>query len=105
MLAYKQEKAQAFLSRRPKNRLSQLAGLESILENIRELVFYPIQYPQLYMHLGVTPPCGILLHGPSGCGKTSLALAIAGELDLPFYKVLQYFRELDNILAMILSER
>lgn len=89
-----QERTQVFLSRRPKNRLSQLAGLESILENIRELVFYPIQYPQLYVHLGVIPPCGILLHGPSGCGKTSLALAIAGELDLPFYKVSHHFKTL-----------
>ena len=28
-----------------------------------------------------------MLHGPSGCGKTMLATAIAGELNLPFYKI------------------
>lgn len=38
-------------------------------------------------YLGVRPPCGLLLHGPSGCGKTTLAHAIAGELNLPFFKV------------------
>lgn len=75
-----------FLSKRPSHRLNHLAGIESIVDTIRELVFYPISYPQLYKDLGVLPPCGILLHGPSGCGKTSLALSIAGELDLPFYK-------------------
>jgi predicted ATPase len=50
-------------------------------------VFYPTQFPELYAHLGVSPPCGILLHGPSGCGKTMLATAIAGELGLPYFKV------------------
>ena len=76
-----------FLATRPKTRLTELAGIDSILQQIRELVFYPTQFPTLYAHLGVSPPCGILLNGPSGCGKTMLASAIAGELGLPFYKV------------------
>lgn len=41
----------------------------------------------MYSHLGVSPPCGFLLHGPPGCGKTLVAHAIAGELDLPFFKL------------------
>jgi ribosome biogenesis ATPase len=76
-----------FLTARPKTRLTDLAGIDSILQQIKELVFYPIQFPALYAHLGVSPPCGILLHGPSGCGKTMLASAIAGELGMPFFKV------------------
>ena len=82
-----------FQTARPTTRLSDLAGIDSILEQIRELVFYPTQYPELYSHLGVSPPCGILLHGPSGCGKTTLAAAIAGELGLPYFKV-QYIPNL-----------
>jgi len=70
----------------PKVRLAHLAGIDSILAQVQELVFYPIRYPELYLHLGVSPPSGILLHGPSGCGKTLLANAIAGELGLPFFK-------------------
>lgn len=76
----------SFLASRPSLRLSDLAGLEPVIAQIRELVFYPILYTGLYSHLGIRPPCGILLHGPSGCGKTSLAHAIAGELNLPFFK-------------------
>ncbi|ELK32140.1 Nuclear valosin-containing protein-like protein, partial [Myotis davidii] len=46
-----------------------------------------MRHPEVYQHLGVTPPRGVLLHGPPGCGKTLLAHAIAGELDLPLLKV------------------
>jgi len=76
----------AFMATHPTAKLADMAGIDSILQQIRELVFYPVQYPELYSLLGVSPPCGILLHGPSGCGKTLLATAIAGELGLPFFK-------------------
>lgn len=42
---------------------------------------------ELYDHLGVDPPRGILLHGPPGCGKTLLANAVAGELGVPFLRI------------------
>ena len=71
---------------RPTSRLIDLAGIDNVIDQIKDLIFYPIKYPELYTHLGVRPPCGILLNGPSGCGKTLLAYSIAGELDLPFYK-------------------
>ena len=51
------------------------------------MVRYPLLFPQVYAHLGVEPPKGILLHGPPGCGKSLLANAIAGELDIPYFKV------------------
>lgn len=72
---------------RPSNRLRDFAGLDSVVRQIKELVFFPVLYPEIYAHLGVQPAISLLLQGPTGCGKTSLALAIAGELDLPFFKV------------------
>lgn len=47
----------------------------------------PIRHPEIYAHLGIQPPRGILLHGPPGTGKTALAHAIAGELNVPFINV------------------
>ncbi len=75
-----------YLQTRPKNRLNDLAGVDVALNQIKDMVFYPLKYPKVYELLGVRAPCGLLLHGPSGCGKTALALSIAGELGLPFYK-------------------
>ena len=74
---------------RPTTRYSDLGGVDDALRAVRELVEYPLTHPEIYAHLGVDPPRGILLHGPPGCGKTLLANAIAGELGatVSFHKV------------------
>eukprot|EP00605_Chrysophyceae_sp_TOSAG23-4_P000055 GSChrysophyteH1.ASY1.ANO1.57.1 assembled CDS len=75
-----------FLTPTPSAKLADLAGVESVVDQIRELVFVPVQHPEVYKELGVRPPCGILLRGPSGCGKTHLANAVASELGLPYFR-------------------
>ncbi|RYH28588.1 ATP-binding protein [archaeon] len=77
----------SFLAPRPSTRLSDLAGLDSIEKQVTELILHPLHYPQIYSHLGIAPPTGILLHGPSGSGKSTLANAIAGETGLPYFRV------------------
>ena len=72
-----------FLAQRPGARYSSLGGLDAQVAELRELIERPLQHPEVYAHLGVAPPRGVLLHGPSGCGKTVLAHAIAGELGGP----------------------
>jgi ATP-dependent 26S proteasome regulatory subunit len=51
---------------RPTERYSDLGGMEEVLKQIRQLVEYPLVRPELYRHLGVDPPRGVLLRGPPG---------------------------------------
>jgi ATP-dependent 26S proteasome regulatory subunit len=51
---------------RPTERYADLGGMEDVLKQIRQLVEYPLVRPELYRHLGVDPPRGVLLRGPPG---------------------------------------
>jgi ribosome biogenesis ATPase len=62
----------------PTVRLADLGGMDLCVEKVLELVAMPLTHPEVYLHTGVQPPRGVLLHGPSGCGKTLLANAIGG---------------------------
>nr|XP_044618880.1 nuclear valosin-containing protein-like isoform X1 [Equus asinus] len=63
-----------------------VGGNDTTLKEVCKMLIH-MRHPEVYHHLGVIPPRGVLLHGPPGCGKTLLAHAIAGELDLPILKV------------------
>lgn len=56
-----------------------LAGMDDVISQLREMVLLPLQYPEVFSHLGVSPPRGILFHGVPGSGKTLAARALAGE--------------------------
>src|SRR5687768_11695771 len=55
---------------RPTNRYSDVGGLGSAIEELREAVEYPLSRPQLFAEIGIDPPKGVLLIGPPGTGKT-----------------------------------
>jgi len=63
-----------------------VAGLEGIVEELRDIVDYMAD-PGCYESLGARPPKGVLLFGDPGCGKTLLGRAVAGEVRVPFYFV------------------
>lgn len=88
-IATDKDPAAAYLTpvARPTERYQDLGGMNDILQQIRQLIEYPLIRPELYHHLGVDPPRGVLLRGPPGCGKSHLANAIAGQMGLPFFRV------------------
>ena len=59
----------------------------SLLPRPPPQIEYPLSHPELFAHLGVPPPTGVLLHGPAGCGKSMLARCIAGELGVYFRSI------------------
>ncbi|XP_026488010.1 outer mitochondrial transmembrane helix translocase isoform X1 [Vanessa tameamea] len=62
-----------------------IAGLDHLINELRETVILPIQKRELFADSRLTqPPKGVLLHGPPGCGKTLIAKATAKEANMSF---------------------
>ncbi|RFU26041.1 hypothetical protein B7463_g10295, partial [Scytalidium lignicola] len=64
--------------------LDSLGGVETVIEELNELVAMPMLYPDTFIRTGIQPPRGVLLHGPPGCGKTMIANAFAAEIGVSF---------------------
>ena len=64
-----------------------IGGLEEAILQLKEVIEWPLKYPELYRHLNSRPPNGILLFGPPGTGKTLLAKALAHESEINFISV------------------
>ena len=66
-----------------KTRFSDVAGVDSELREVKEIVDF-LKAPEDYLQAGAVVPRGCLLTGPPGTGKTLIARAIAGEAGVPF---------------------
>jgi transitional endoplasmic reticulum ATPase len=71
----------------PTVRWDQIGGLETVKEELREAVEWPLKTPEVFSRMGIRPPKGILLFGPPGCGKTLLARAVATESEANFITI------------------
>lgn len=71
----------------PNVSLSNLGGMDEIIKEIKEIISNPLYHYDAYKQLKIEPIKGLLLCGPPGCGKTTLAYAIGGEFNIPFYKI------------------
>lgn len=64
--------------------LANLGGVDSVIQQLEDLIVLPLLQPNIYTTSKIQPPRGILLHGPPGCGKTMIANAFAAELGVSF---------------------
>jgi len=66
---------------------SDVGGLMSAKQEVREAVEYPLTRRQSFEELGIHPPRGVLLYGPPGTGKTLIAKAVANESGANFIAI------------------
>lgn len=65
----------------------EIGALKELKQELEMAICRPIKDQELFTKLGITSPCGILLHGPPGCGKTMLAKAVANDAHSNFISV------------------
>ena len=65
----------------------EIGGLNTQIQEIKEVVELPLKRPELFKKVGITPPKGVLLYGEPGTGKTLLAKSVAASTNSTFIEV------------------
>ncbi|MEM1893763.1 MAG: CDC48 family AAA ATPase [Candidatus Anstonellales archaeon] len=69
---------------KPNVKWEQVGGLKKVKEELKEIIHYSLNNPEIMERFGLTPIRGVLLYGPPGTGKTLLAKAAATEANANF---------------------
>lgn len=86
VLAFGQNKTTIVAEGDIKTRFSDVAGVDEAKAELIEVVDF-LKNPTKYTDIGGKIPKGVLLVGPPGTGKTLLARAVAGEANVPFFRM------------------
>ncbi len=84
--SFAKSKAKVYLEEKPDVKLDDVAGMDEIKDEVKELIDF-LKEPSRFQKLGGRAPKGILFYGDPGVGKTLLARAIAGEASVPFISI------------------
>eukprot|EP00286_Rhodomonas_abbreviata_P030024 CAMPEP_0181299476 /NCGR_PEP_ID=MMETSP1101-20121128/6369_1 /TAXON_ID=46948 /ORGANISM="Rhodomonas abbreviata, Strain Caron Lab Isolate" /LENGTH=403 /DNA_ID=CAMNT_0023404633 /DNA_START=308 /DNA_END=1519 /DNA_ORIENTATION=+ len=76
------------IEEKPNITYADIGGCKEQILNIREIVEYPLLYPNRFSILGIDPPKGVMMFGPPGTGKTLVARAVANRTDACFIRVI-----------------
>ncbi|KAF5195389.1 Atp-dependent zinc metalloprotease ftsh [Thalictrum thalictroides] len=81
-----------------------IGGLSEYVDALKEMVFFPLLYPEFFEQYHITPPRGVLLCGPPGTGKTLIARALACAASKAGQKVSFYMRKGADVLSKWVGE-
>uniref|UniRef100_A0A7N0ZWB3 Bromo domain-containing protein n=1 Tax=Kalanchoe fedtschenkoi TaxID=63787 RepID=A0A7N0ZWB3_KALFE len=81
-----------------------IGGLSQYIDALKEMVFFPLLYPDFFASYNITPPRGVLLCGPPGTGKTLIARALACAASKAGQKVSFYMRKGADVLSKWVGE-
>ena len=66
---------------------SKIGGQKKVVEELRQLIQLPMNYPEYFSKFGIKPPKGVLLYGTPGNGKTMIARAVAQSFGAAFIEI------------------
>lgn len=70
-----------------------IGGLNHHINSLKEMVIFPLLYPEVFDQFKVQSPRGVLFYGPPGTGKTLVARALANECSTGGEKVAFFMRK------------
>ena len=83
-----------------------IGGHSQDIKALKEIVFFPLLFPQLYATFGIKPQRGVLLYGPPSTGKTLMVRAlVSGASKKSGQKVSFYMRKGADVLRVGEAER
>uniref|UniRef100_A0A8C9T906 ATPase family AAA domain-containing protein 2 n=1 Tax=Scleropages formosus TaxID=113540 RepID=A0A8C9T906_SCLFO len=85
-------------------RFDSIGGLSSHISALKEMVVFPLLYPEVFERFKIQPPRGCLFYGPPGTGKTLVARALANECSQGTRKVAFFMRKGADCLSKWVGE-
>ncbi|NXL73006.1 ATAD2 protein, partial [Leptocoma aspasia] len=81
-----------------------VGGLSDHISSLKEMVIFPLLYPEIFERLKIEPPRGCLFYGPPGTGKTLLARALANECSQGDMRVTFFMRSAADCMSKWVGE-
>ncbi|KAK7146911.1 hypothetical protein R3I94_009676 [Phoxinus phoxinus] len=85
-------------------RFDSIGGLGKHISALKEMVVFPLLYPEVFEKFKIQPPRGCLFYGPPGTGKTLVARALANECSQGEKKVSFFMRKGADCLSKWVGE-
>lgn len=85
-------------------RFDSIGGLNRHISSLKEMVVFPLLYPEVFERFKIQPPRGCLFYGPPGTGKTLVARALANECSQGERKVSFFMRKGADCLSKWVGE-
>ncbi|XP_011610211.1 ATPase family AAA domain-containing protein 2B isoform X1 [Takifugu rubripes] len=85
-------------------RFDSVGGLSNHIHALKEMVVFPLLYPEIFERFKIQPPRGCLFYGPPGTGKTLVARALANECSHGDRKVSFFMRKGADCLSKWVGE-
>uniref|UniRef100_A0A803VGP3 ATPase family AAA domain-containing protein 2 n=1 Tax=Ficedula albicollis TaxID=59894 RepID=A0A803VGP3_FICAL len=85
-------------------RFDGVGGLGDHISALKEMVVFPLLYPEVFERFKIQPPRGCLFYGPPGTGKTLVARALANECSQGDRRVAFFMRKGADCLSKWVGE-